>query len=138
MANTETNAHNSMSSGAGDGQEAQSAAARTALAEEAVLNAAVAFAAQVATGAQQSAIQTAHSAPPALQEVVVRQFLLETATLCLRRLGESYEASAAEPGQAEHAAILGDGARQAAEARAAVEAIGDLGLDLLDRLMEES
>jgi hypothetical protein len=110
--------------------------ATTAIAEEMVLNAAVAFAGHVATAAQQSAEQTAHAAPPALRQAVLRQYLLETATLCLRRLGESYAAAGEDAGQAAYAALLRDGATQAAEARAAVEALGDLGLDLLDRLIE--
>jgi hypothetical protein len=111
-------------------------AARAAIAEEMVLNAAVAFAGQAVGGAQQAAERTAESVPPALRDLIVRQYLLETATLCLRRLGESYSAAVEHGAQPEHAELLTDGARRADEARAAVEALGDLGLDLLDRLLE--
>ncbi|MGI8424340.1 MAG: hypothetical protein ACR2NO_09570 [Chloroflexota bacterium] len=110
--------------------------ARAAIAEELVLNAAMAFAGHAVAGAQQSAETTAESAPPALRQVIVRQFWLETATLCLRRLGESYGAAAGDEALAAHAELLRDGARRADEARASVEALGDLGLDLLDRLLE--
>ncbi len=117
-------------------QDVPSDAARAAIAEEMVLNAAMAFAGQVATAAQQSAEKTAEGAPAVLQDVIIRQYLLETATLCLRRLGESYAASVNagtnEPAQE----LLRDGARRADEARAQVEALGDLGLDLLDRVLE--
>jgi hypothetical protein len=68
---------------------------------------------------------------------MVRQYLLETATLCLRRLGESYDTDAAEAALAAVAHLLQDGARQAKEATSAVEALGDLGLDLLDHLLDE-
>jgi hypothetical protein len=67
--------------------------------------------------------------------LIVRQFWLETATLCLRRLGESYGRSQEEAAQSANADLLADGARRADEARAAVEALGDLGLDLLDRFL---
>ena len=110
--------------------------ARAAIAEELVLNAAMAFAGQAVTGAQQSAQNTAESVPPSLREVIVRQFLLETATLCLRRLGESYGGALEDTTLAAHAELLRDAARRADEARASVEALGDLGLDLLDRLLE--
>lgn len=113
-----------------------SEAARAAIAEEMVLNAAMAFAGQVVNGAQQAAQKTCESAPPALRELIVRQFWLETATLCLRRLGESYGTSQEDAAQSANADLLADGARRADEARAAVEALGDLGLDLLDRLLE--
>ena len=114
-----------------------SGAAKTALAEEALLNAAVAFAGKVVTTAQQGAAEAAEHASPALREVMVRQYLLETATLCLRRLGESYESAAADPDLATLAEMLQDGARQAREVTGAVEALGDLGLDLLDQLLAE-
>ena len=110
--------------------------ARAAIAEELVLNAAMAFAGQAVAGAQQSAQTTAESAPASLREVIVRQFWLETATLCLRRLGESYGGAMEDTALAAHAELLGDAARRADEARASVEALGDLGLDLLDRLLE--
>ena len=121
-------------SGEADGEPSD--AARAAIAEEMVLNAAVAFAGQVVNGAQQAAQKTSETAPPALRDLIVRQFWLETATLCLRRLGESYGAAVDDASQSEHADLLKDGARRADEARASVEAIGDLGLDLLDRLLE--
>ena len=114
----------------------QSDEARAAIAEELVLNAAMAFAGQVVAGAQQSAQNTAEAAPPLLRELIVRQFWLETATLCLRRLGESYGGALEDGALAAHAELLRDGAQRADEARAAVEALGDLGLDLLDRLLE--
>src|SRR5688572_8241239 len=114
----------------------QSDEARAAIAEELVLNAAMAFAGQAVAGAQQSAQATAEAAPPLLRELIVRQFWLETATLCLRRLGESYGGALADSALASHAELLQDGARRADEARASVEALGDLGLDLLDRLLE--
>jgi hypothetical protein len=119
-----------------EGSEQSSDAARAAIAEEMLLNAAVAFAGQVVNGAQQAAEKTAETAPPALQQLIVRQFWLETATLCLRRLGESYGTATDDVGQADHADLLRDGAKRADEARAAVEALGDLGLDLLDRWLE--
>ena len=114
----------------------QSDEARAAIAEELVLNAAMAFAGQVVSGAQQSAQTTAEAAPPLLRDLIVRQFWLETATLCLRRLGESYGTALDDATLAAHAELLRDGAKRADEARAAVEALGDLGLDLLDRLLE--
>ena len=114
----------------------QSDEARAAIAEELVLNAAMAFAGQVVAGAQQSAQSTAEAAPPLLRDLIVRQFWLETATLCLRRLGESYGGALEDSGMAAHLELLRDGAQRADEARAAVEALGDLGLDLLDRLLE--
>ena len=117
-------------------QVPQSDEARAAIAEELVLNAAMAFAGQVVAGAQQSAQSTAEAAPPLLRELIVRQFWLETATLCLRRLGESYGGAMDDAALAAHAELLRDGAKRADEARAAVEALGDLGLDLLDRLLE--
>ncbi len=122
--------------GAGDTAQGPSDAARTAIAEEMVLNAAVAFAGHVASAAQEAAAKTGEHAPPALRDTIVRQYLLETATLCLRRLGESYTAAAGDPSQADHKDLMTDGARRAGEASVAVEALGDLGLDLLDRLLE--
>ena len=126
---------------AGSGGEPPSDAARAAIAEEMVLNAAVAFAGQVVNGAQQAAEKTytatgGEQVPPALRQLIVRQFWLETATLCLRRLGESYGASQSDADQNPNAELLADGARRADEARAAVEALGDLGLDLLDRILD--
>ena len=55
----------------------------------------------------------------------------------LRRLGESYETAAGDSGLAGLASLLQDGARQAHEVTSAVEALGDLSLDLLDQLLEE-
>jgi hypothetical protein len=114
----------------------RSDAARAAIAEEMVLNAAVAFAGQAVSGAQQAAAKAAESAPPSLQGLIVRQFWLETATLCLRRLGESYAAAIDEAPQSPNVELLRDGQHRADESRASVEALGDLGLDLLDRLLE--
>ena len=114
-----------------------SGVAKTALAEEALLNAAVAFAGRVATAAQQGAAEVAEQASPPLREMVLRQYLLETATLCLRRLADSYETAAADSGLAALASRLTDGAARAREATTAAEALGDLGLDLLDQLLEE-
>jgi hypothetical protein len=114
----------------------QSGEARAAIAEELVLNAAMAFAGQVVAGAQQSAQATAEAAPPLLRELIVRQFWLETATLCLRRLGESYGSALDDTTLAAHADLLRDAAGRADEARTTLEALGDLGLDLLDRMLE--
>ena len=109
---------------------------KTAIAEEAVLNAAVAFAGHVVAAAQQGAEQMGQSASAAIRELMVRQYLLETATLCLRRLGESYDAAAADPALEAVVELLRDGARRAREATATVEALGDLGLDVLDQLLD--
>jgi hypothetical protein len=117
--------------------EEPSEAAKTAIAEELVLNAAVAFAGQTVSAAQQAAQQAAEHVPEALQDVVVRQFWLETATLCLRRIGESYEESASQETSEEERALRKNGARQAAEVASTLEALGDLGLDLLDRVLEK-
>lgn len=119
------------------GQAGVTGPAKTALAEEALLNAAVAFAGRVVTTAQQGAAEAAAQASPAVREVMIRQYFLETATLCLRRLGESYETAAGDPNLAALADLLRDGARQAQEVTGAVETLGDLGLDLLDQLLEE-
>ncbi len=123
--------------GAQEGEVAQageaSAEAKAAAAEEVVLNAAVAFAGQVVAAAQQ-AVQKA-DVPEALQGLMLRQYYLETAALCLRRLAEAYEGAAANPAQPALRDLLADGARRANEASAAVEALGDLSLDLLDRLL---
>jgi hypothetical protein len=108
----------------------------TALTEEVVLNAAVAFAGHVATAAQQGVEQVAAAAPSMVREAITRQYLLETATLCLRRLSESYEAAAKDPNQEANVDLLRDGARRVNEARDTVEPLGDLELDLLDRLLE--
>ncbi|MGH2351857.1 MAG: hypothetical protein ACRDI2_08560 [Chloroflexota bacterium] len=112
--------------------------ATTALGEEAVLNAAVAFAGHVVTAAQQAAEQTGDTPGEALRRAVFRQHLLETATLCLRRLSESYGTAADDPAQAAVADLMQDGAARALEATATVEALGDLSLDILDRLLSQS
>lgn len=106
------------------------------LTAEIILNAAVAFAGHVVTLAQQAAEQGPHRGNAVLRDAMARQYLLETATLSLRKLGESYAASAEEPALAGHLELLQDGAARAATASNAVEALGDLGLDLLDRLLE--
>ncbi|HEV2123717.1 MAG TPA: hypothetical protein VGW38_13215 [Chloroflexota bacterium] len=108
----------------------------TAITEEVVLNAAMAFAGHVATAAQQGVEQIAAAAPAQVRDALTRQYLLETATLCLRRLGESYETAAADPGLAANAELLRDALRRVGEARAAVEPLGDVELDLLDSLLE--
>ncbi|HEX2037271.1 MAG TPA: hypothetical protein VHS99_24090 [Chloroflexota bacterium] len=116
--------------------EAQpSAEATAAFGEEVVLNAAVAFAGQVTTAAQQAAASTGDAVDPSLREAVFRQYLLETATLCLRRLEESYGSKAAAPPAEDLAELLRNGAAQAHQAMGQVEALGDLGLDILDRLL---
>ena len=117
-----------------DGAE-DAAAATAALGEEAVLNAAVAFAGHVVTAAQQAADQAGSAADEPVREAVFRQYLLETATLCLRRLGDSYTAAAADSAQSGVADLVQDGAARAGEAMATVEALGDLSLDILDRLL---
>lgn len=108
----------------------------TAITEEVVLNAAMAFAGHVATAAQQGVEQIAAAAPAQVRDALTRQYLLETATLCLRRLGESYEAAVVDPGMAANADLLRDGLRRVGEARAAIEPLGDVELDLLDSLLE--
>ncbi|NBT17284.1 MAG: hypothetical protein EBT00_00660 [Proteobacteria bacterium] len=100
--------------------------AREALAEEAVLNAAMAFAGHVVADAETRAAQLSGSLPPALATAVHRQFLLETATLCLRRLGEAFTTGLED--------AVDDGVRDLITA--ATEALGDLSLDLLDRLVD--
>jgi hypothetical protein len=110
--------------------------AATAIAEEAVLNAAVAFAGHVVTAAQQGAEQAGESASAAVRELMVRQYLLETATLCLRRLGESYDSAAGDPALEAVVELLRDGARRARDATTTVEALGDLGLDVLAQLLD--
>jgi len=97
----------------------------------------MAFAGHAVAGAQQAAEKASENVPEHLQGVIVRQFWLETATLCLRRLGESYAQAAGDAAQNANVELLRDGAKRTDEARASVEAIGDLGLDLLDRLMAE-
>lgn len=114
------------------------AAAQTAIAEEVILNAAVAFAGHVTTAAQQAVEQAGANIAPPLRDAMLRQYLLETATLCLRRLDEAYSGAAADPAAAAVRDLLDDGARRAREATAAVEALGDLALDLLDRLLERN
>jgi hypothetical protein len=118
-----------------EGQTAPSGDAAAALGEEAVLNAAVAFAGHVVSAAQEAASKAGETAGPPLQEAVYRQYLLETATLSLRRLSESYAAAGADPQQAGVADLVQDGAARASEATATVEALGDLSLDILDRLL---
>jgi hypothetical protein len=118
----------------GDADASQEA--KSAIAEEAVLNAAVAFAGHVVTAAQQGAEEAGQSASAAIRELMVRQYLLETATLCLRRLGESYDTAAGDPSLEAVTELLRDGARRAHEATATVEALGDLGLDVLDQLLD--
>jgi hypothetical protein len=119
----------------GENSAAETTEATTALGEEAVLNAAVAFAGHVVTAAQQAAEQAGGTAGNALREAVFRQYVLETATLCLRRLEESYAATTASAPEADIADLVRDGARQAREATSTVEALGDLSLDMLDRLL---
>lgn len=116
-------------------ESAASGAPATALGEEAVLNAAMAFAGHVATAAQQAAVATGESLGPPLRDAVFRQYLLETATLCLRRLGESYDGAVGDEAQSAVTALLRDGAARAEQATATVEALGDLSLDILDRLL---
>jgi hypothetical protein len=118
-----------------EGQTASSAEAAAALGEEAVLNAAVAFAGHVVSAAQEAASKAGETAGLPLQEALYRQYLLETATLSLRRLSESYAAAGADPQQAGVADLVQDGAARASEATATVEALGDLSLDILDRLL---
>lgn len=118
----------------GDGTTAGSTAA---LGEEAVLNAAVAFAGHAVQAAQEAAAPAAASAGAPLGEAVFRQYLLETATLCLRRLSESYAAAASDGAHADVAELVRDGAARAGEAMATVETLGDLSLDILDRLLGE-
>ena len=117
----------------GDGTTAGSTAA---LGEEAVLNAAVAFAGHAVQAAQEAAAPAASAGAP-LGEAVFRQYLLETATLCLRRLSESYAAAANDGAHADVAELVRDGAVRAGEAMATVETLGDLSLDILDRLLGE-
>jgi hypothetical protein len=110
-------------------------AAATALGEEAVLNAAVAFAGHVVTAAEQAADKTGVAAGAALRGAVFRQYLLETATLCLRKLGESYTGAGDAGAGPEVAELLRDGVERARGATATVEALGDLSLDILDHLL---
>ncbi len=113
--------------------EAGTPQAREALAEEAVLNAAMAFAGHVVADAETRAAQLSGSLPPALATAVHRQFLLETATLCLRRLGEAFTTGLEDAVDDGVRDLMRDGASQAV---AATEALGDLSLDLLDRLVD--
>jgi hypothetical protein len=116
--------------------EAGTPQAREALAEEAVLNAAMAFAGHVVADAETRAAQLSGSLPPALATAVHRQFLLETATLCLRRLGEAFTTGLEDAVDDGVRDLMRDGASQAVAATAATEALGDLSLDLLDRLVD--
>src|SRR5688572_2784830 len=120
---------------AGENSAAETTEAATALGEEAVLNAAVAFAGHVVTAAQQAAEQAGATAGDALREAIFRQYVLETATLCLRRLEESYAALDAAGPDPDVADLVRDGARQAREVMSTVETLGDLSLDMLDRLL---
>ena len=120
----------------GEAQTAASPGASEAQTEEAVLNAAVAFAGHVATAAQQAADQAGDGIAASLRQAMLRQYLLETATLCLRRLGEAYDTAAADPDQSALADLLRDGATRARTVTAEVEALGDLALDLMERLLQ--
>ena len=121
---------------AGQGAEdAASAGSAATLGDEAVLNAAVAFAGQAVLAAPEASGPAAAAGGPALGEAVFRQYLLETATLCLRRLNESYAAAAGDPAHADVVDQVREGAERAGEARATVETLGDLSLDILDRLL---
>lgn len=102
---------------------------------ELVLNAAVAFAGHVASAAEQAAEKTGGVAEEAIRMAILRQYQLETATLCLRRLSDSYTDAGADPAQAGAADVLRDGAERARAATSMSEALSDLGLDLLDRLL---
>lgn len=131
--------------GAGSAGGGEAASPSGELTAEVILNAAVAFAGHVAAAAQQAAgnagdtqagdTQAGGGPPAPVREAVMRQYLLETATLSLRRLGESYAEAAADPEQEQIRDLLRDGAARARAATAAVEALGDLGLDTLDRLL---
>jgi hypothetical protein len=116
---------------------------REALAEEAVLNAAMAFAGHVVQDAASRARNiSGDGGGPQFTEAMYRQFLLETATLCLRRLGDAYEEEAVRASQPGHARdvdgarLLRDAATRAAETMTALEGLGDLSLDILDRILE--
>ena len=126
--------------GAGSAGGGEAASPSGELTAEVILNAAVAFAGHVAAAAKQAAgnagdTQAGGGPPAPVREAVMRQYLLETATLSLRRLGESYAEAAADPEQEQIRDLLRDGAARARAATAAVEALGDLGLDTLDRLL---
>lgn len=110
--------------------------AREVLAEEAVLNAAMAFAGHVVSDAETRAAQLSGSLSPAVASAVHRQFLLETATLCLRRLGEAFTTDHEDGADAGVSDLMRDGASRAEAATSATEALGDLSLDLLDRLVD--
>jgi hypothetical protein len=118
-----------------DAADEATAGSNATLGEEAVLNAAVAFAGQAVQAAQEASGPAAAAAGPALGEAVFRQYLLETATLCLRRLSESYGAAADDPAHADVVDQVREGAERAGEAMASVETLGDLSLDILDRLL---
>jgi hypothetical protein len=111
------------------------------LTTEMVLNAAVAFAGHVAAAAEQAVARSSAGGedtalpPGPLRAAVTRQYLLETATLCLRRLGEMYDEAAADPAQMDGVDLLRSGGERARAATTMAEALGDLGLDLLDRLL---
>lgn len=102
---------------------------------EVVLNAAVAFAGHVASAAEQAAEKTGGGGEEPIRMAILRQYQLETATLCLRRLSDSYTDAGADPAQAGAADLLRDGAERARAATSMSEALSDLGLDLLDRLL---
>jgi hypothetical protein len=116
---------------------------REALAEEAVLNAAMAFAGHVVQDASSRARNISGAGgEPRIAEAMYRQFLLETATLCLRRLGDAYAEEAARvaelghPLDADAARLLRDAATRAAETMTELEGLGDLSLDILDRILD--
>lgn len=115
---------------------------REALAEEAVLNAAMAFAGHVVQDAATRARQVPDTDGTRFADAVYRQYLLETATLCLRRLGEAYEAEARraeDPGvttDADASRLLREASARAVDATSALEGLGDLSLDILDRILD--
>ncbi len=115
---------------------------REALAEEAVLNAAMAFAGHVVQDAATRARKVSDASGSGLADAMHRQFLLEAATLCLRRLGEAYEEEArraSEPGlpvDADVVRLLRDASERATEVTGALEGLGDLSLDILDRILD--
>ena len=119
-----------------DADTAGTLQAREALAEEAVLHAAMAFAGHVVADAETRAAQLSGSLPPALATAVHRQFLLEAATLCLRRLGEAFTTGHEDAVDSGVRDLMRDGASQAVAATSATEVLGDLSLDLLDRLVD--
>jgi len=121
----------------------QSRQGREAFAEEAVLNAAMAFAGHVVQDASSRARNiSGDRGGSQITEAMYRQFLLETATLCVRRLGDAYEEEAARATTAGHvldadtSRLLRDAATRAATMMTALEGLGDLSLDILDRILD--